>query len=119
MTNIALLPGDGVGTEILEGPVAFLQRLAAEGEPITITGPILSGRHPGVGSLVADQATSTASIPTQAAPAKAAEAHGLHPPESSPQDEEEPVRQQQQQQQQQQAVAGSRGQATPSGGAGC
>jgi 3-isopropylmalate dehydrogenase len=43
MTNIALLPGDGVGTEILEGPVAFLQRLAAEGEPITITGPMPFG----------------------------------------------------------------------------
>ena len=28
MTTIALLPGDGIGTEILDGPVAYLRRLA-------------------------------------------------------------------------------------------
>ena len=43
MTTIALLPGDGVGTEILDGPVAFLQLLAAEGEPITLTDPLPYG----------------------------------------------------------------------------
>ena len=29
MTTIALLPGDGIGAEILDGPVAFLRQLAA------------------------------------------------------------------------------------------
>ena len=29
MTTIALLPGDGIGAEILDGPVAFLRHLAA------------------------------------------------------------------------------------------
>ena len=29
MTTIALLPGDGIGEEILDGPVAFLRRLGA------------------------------------------------------------------------------------------
>ena len=37
MTTIALLPGDGVGAEILDGPVTFLRRLAADGLPITLT----------------------------------------------------------------------------------
>ncbi|MHA3700861.1 isocitrate/isopropylmalate family dehydrogenase [Jatrophihabitans sp. YIM 134969] len=39
MTTIALLPGDGIGPEILDGPVAHLRRLAADGAPITLTGP--------------------------------------------------------------------------------
>ncbi|MGW2083457.1 isocitrate/isopropylmalate family dehydrogenase, partial [Streptomyces sp. NPDC001939] len=43
MTTIALLPGDGIGAEILEGPVAFLKELAAEGLPITLTEPLPYG----------------------------------------------------------------------------
>jgi 3-isopropylmalate dehydrogenase len=39
MTTIALLPGDGIGTEILDGPVAYLQQLERHGAPVTITGP--------------------------------------------------------------------------------
>ena len=39
MTTIALLPGDGIGGEILDGPVAYLHRLAADGAPVTLTGP--------------------------------------------------------------------------------
>ncbi|MFG1702659.1 isocitrate/isopropylmalate family dehydrogenase [Nonomuraea sp. M3C6] len=39
MTTIALLPGDGIGTEILEGPVAFLRRLERDGVPVRLTGP--------------------------------------------------------------------------------
>lgn len=39
MTTIALLPGDGIGAEILDGPVAFLRQLAQEGAPVRITGP--------------------------------------------------------------------------------
>jgi 3-isopropylmalate dehydrogenase len=38
-TNIALLPGDGIGAEILDGPVAFLRRLERDGAPVRITGP--------------------------------------------------------------------------------
>ena len=39
MTTIALLPGDGIGPEVLEGPVAFLRRLEADGAPVRLTGP--------------------------------------------------------------------------------
>jgi 3-isopropylmalate dehydrogenase len=39
LTTIALLPGDGIGAEILDGPVAFLRQLAQEGAPVRITGP--------------------------------------------------------------------------------
>ena len=39
MTTIALLPGDGIGSEILDGPVALLTRLADQGAPIEVTGP--------------------------------------------------------------------------------
>jgi 3-isopropylmalate dehydrogenase len=38
-TNIALLPGDGIGAEILDGPVAFLRQLERDGAPVRITGP--------------------------------------------------------------------------------
>ena len=33
MTTIALLPGDGIGAEILDGPVAYLRQLAARRRP--------------------------------------------------------------------------------------
>jgi 3-isopropylmalate dehydrogenase len=39
MSTIALLPGDGVGTEILDGPLAYLHHLQRDGLPITVTGP--------------------------------------------------------------------------------
>ena len=39
MTTIALLPGDGIGAEILDGPVAFLHSLARDGAPVEVTGP--------------------------------------------------------------------------------
>ncbi|HEU5266933.1 MAG TPA: isocitrate/isopropylmalate family dehydrogenase [Jatrophihabitans sp.] len=39
MTTIALLPGDGIGSEILDGPVAFLRQLERDGAPVTVTGP--------------------------------------------------------------------------------
>ncbi|MEP7178881.1 MAG: isocitrate/isopropylmalate family dehydrogenase [Pseudonocardiales bacterium] len=39
MTRIALLPGDGIGAEILDGPVAYLSHLAREGAPVELTGP--------------------------------------------------------------------------------
>ena len=39
MSTIALLPGDGIGAEILDGPVAFLRRLEADGAPVRVTGP--------------------------------------------------------------------------------
>jgi len=39
MTTIALLPGDGIGAEILDGPVAFLHQLARDGAPVELTGP--------------------------------------------------------------------------------
>ncbi|WPB89285.1 isocitrate/isopropylmalate family dehydrogenase [Streptomyces malaysiensis] len=39
MTTIAVLPGDGIGTEILDGPLRLLRKLAAGGAPITLTGP--------------------------------------------------------------------------------
>jgi 3-isopropylmalate dehydrogenase len=39
MTTIALLPGDGIGSEILDGPVAYLRQLADDGAPIALTGP--------------------------------------------------------------------------------
>lgn len=43
MTVIATLPGDGIGAEILDGPLTFLRRLAADGVPVTITGPFPYG----------------------------------------------------------------------------
>jgi 3-isopropylmalate dehydrogenase len=39
VTTVALLPGDGIGSEILEGPVALLRQLEREGAPVTVTGP--------------------------------------------------------------------------------
>ena len=39
MTRIALLPGDGIGSEILDGPVAFLHQLERDGIPVQVTGP--------------------------------------------------------------------------------
>jgi 3-isopropylmalate dehydrogenase len=39
MTTIALLPGDGIGSEILDGPVAYLHNLERDGAPVRITGP--------------------------------------------------------------------------------
>ena len=43
MTVIAVLPGDGIGSEILDGPLEFLRRLAAAGAPLTLTGPLPYG----------------------------------------------------------------------------
>lgn len=39
MTTIALLPGDGIGSEILDGPAAWLRRLERDGLPVRLTGP--------------------------------------------------------------------------------
>jgi 3-isopropylmalate dehydrogenase len=39
VTTIALLPGDGIGAEILDGPVAYLHQLARDGAPVRVTGP--------------------------------------------------------------------------------
>jgi len=39
MSVIALLPGDGIGAEILDGPVAYLRELARDGAPVELTGP--------------------------------------------------------------------------------
>lgn len=39
MTKIALLPGDGIGAEILDGPIAYLRQLSDDGAPIELTGP--------------------------------------------------------------------------------
>ena len=39
MSTVALLPGDGIGAEVLEGPVALLRRLEREGAPVRLTGP--------------------------------------------------------------------------------
>lgn len=39
MSTVALLPGDGIGAEILDGPVAFLRRLERDGAPVRVTGP--------------------------------------------------------------------------------
>jgi 3-isopropylmalate dehydrogenase len=43
MSTIALLPGDGIGGEILDGPVAFLRRLATVGAPVELVGPLPYG----------------------------------------------------------------------------
>ncbi|NNN29391.1 aminotransferase class I/II-fold pyridoxal phosphate-dependent enzyme [Streptomyces sp. S3(2020)] len=43
MTTIALLPGDGIGSEILDGPLTCLRRLQADGAPITLSGPFPYG----------------------------------------------------------------------------
>ncbi|MFJ9629296.1 isocitrate/isopropylmalate family dehydrogenase [Streptomyces sp. NPDC101175] len=43
MTTIALLPGDGIGSEILDGPLTYLRRLQADGAPLTLTGPFPYG----------------------------------------------------------------------------
>jgi 3-isopropylmalate dehydrogenase len=39
VSTVALLPGDGIGAEVLEGPVALLRRLEREGAPVRLTGP--------------------------------------------------------------------------------
>jgi len=39
VTTIALLPGDGIGSEILDGPVAWLRQLERDGAPVRLTGP--------------------------------------------------------------------------------
>ena len=39
MTTIALLPGDGIGAEILDGPVAYLHQLQRDGAPVEVSGP--------------------------------------------------------------------------------
>lgn len=39
MTTIAVLPGDGIGAEILDGPLALLRQLERSGGPVTVTGP--------------------------------------------------------------------------------
>jgi 3-isopropylmalate dehydrogenase len=39
VTTIALLPGDGIGAEVLDGPVAYLRQLECEGAPVRLTGP--------------------------------------------------------------------------------
>jgi 3-isopropylmalate dehydrogenase len=39
VSTVALLPGDGIGAEILDGPVAFLRRLESDGAPVRVTGP--------------------------------------------------------------------------------
>jgi 3-isopropylmalate dehydrogenase len=39
MSTIALLPGDGIGSEILDGPVTFLAQLQRDGLPVQLTGP--------------------------------------------------------------------------------
>ncbi|MGH8961904.1 MAG: isocitrate/isopropylmalate family dehydrogenase [Jatrophihabitantaceae bacterium] len=39
MSTIALLPGDGIGAEILDGPVAFLHQLERDGAPVRVSGP--------------------------------------------------------------------------------
>lgn len=39
MTAIALLPGDGIGSEILDGPLAYLHQLERDGAPVQVTGP--------------------------------------------------------------------------------
>jgi 3-isopropylmalate dehydrogenase len=43
MTTIALLPGDGIGSEILDGPVELLRGLADGGAPIHVTRPLPYG----------------------------------------------------------------------------
>ena len=43
MTKIALLPGDGIGSEILDGPVKYLRRLAASGVPLELSDPMPYG----------------------------------------------------------------------------
>jgi 3-isopropylmalate dehydrogenase len=39
MTTIALLPGDGIGAEVLAGPIAYLRQLERDGRPVHLTGP--------------------------------------------------------------------------------
>ncbi len=39
MTTVALLPGDGIGSEILEGPLTWLSTLERSGVPVHVTGP--------------------------------------------------------------------------------
>ena len=39
MTTIAVLPGDGIGSEILDGPLRLLETLVERGAPLTLTGP--------------------------------------------------------------------------------
>jgi 3-isopropylmalate dehydrogenase len=39
VTTVALLPGDGIGSEILDGPLAWLRELERRGLPVHVTGP--------------------------------------------------------------------------------
>jgi 3-isopropylmalate dehydrogenase len=43
MSTIALLPGDGIGAEIIDGPVSYLRTLERDGLPVTVTGPFPYG----------------------------------------------------------------------------
>lgn len=43
MSVVALLPGDGIGSEILDGPVSYLRQLERRGAPVTIAGPFSYG----------------------------------------------------------------------------
>lgn len=43
MTTIAVLPGDGIGAEVLDGPRTFLEQLANQGVPINVIGPFPYG----------------------------------------------------------------------------
>lgn len=43
MSTIALLPGDGIGAEILDGPVTYLRGLESAGLPARVTGPFPYG----------------------------------------------------------------------------
>ena len=66
MSTIALLPGDGIGGEILDGPVEYLRRLADDGAPITLTDPLPYGSTgwQQTGSVLPD-VTVEADRPTQ------------------------------------------------------
>jgi len=117
-TDVWVLPGGLTRVALPEGQLVVNSSQGGgskdtwvlDDAPLSVTGPIFPPRGSGVGSLVADQATKSVSPSAIAVVAAAdagstgAPAHGLHPPEASPQDEDAPVRQQQQQQQQQ--VAG-------------
>jgi 3-isopropylmalate dehydrogenase len=39
MSKVAVLPGDGIGSEILDGPITFLAQLQRDGLPVQISGP--------------------------------------------------------------------------------
>ncbi len=113
-TDVWVLPGGLTRVALPEGQLVVNSSQGGgskdtwvlDDAPLSVTGPILPPRGSGMGTLVADQATKAVSTSTIAVVAAAdagstgVPAHGLHPPESSPQDEDAPVRQQQQQQQQ-------------------